>query len=291
MILGPPRSVVVDAVSRALAEDLEPLGDLTASLIDPAATGSLVIATREAGVIAGSACVAEVFSQVDERIVVTLVAADGTAVVPGDVIAEVSGPLASILSAERTALNFLGHLSGIATATSKVVAAVAAVSATTRVLDTRKTTPGLRSLEKAAVRAGGGTNHRANLSDAILLKDNHLGALGITDAVLRAKAAWPGRNVEVECDTFDQVLEAARAGATSVLLDNMSPETAAEATQLARREAPGMLVEVSGGITLDTAAAYAAAGVDLISVGALTHSVTTLDLGLDLTRDESKGAH
>jgi len=291
VILGPPRSVVVDAVSRALAEDLEPLGDLTASLIDPAATGSLVIATREAGVIAGSACVAEAFSQVDGRIVVTLVAADGTAVVPGDVIAEVSGPLASILSAERTALNFLGHLSGIATATSKVVAAVAAVSATTRVLDTRKTTPGLRSLEKAAVRAGGGTNHRANLSDAILLKDNHLGALGITDAVLRAKAAWPGRNVEVECDTFDQVLEAARAGATSVLLDNMSPETAAEATQLARREAPGMLVEVSGGITLDTAAAYAAAGVDLISVGALTHSVTTLDLGLDLTRDESKGAH
>jgi nicotinate-nucleotide pyrophosphorylase (carboxylating) len=193
--------------------------------------------------------------------------------------------MAAILSAERTALNFLGHLSGIATQTALVVAAVRAVSPTTLVLDTRKTTPGLRALEKAAVRAGGGSNHRANLSDAVLIKDNHLGALSITEAVSRARAMWPGRNVEVECDTEDQVREAARAGASSVLLDNMTPAEAGRAAALARSEAPAILVEVSGGITLETAPAYAAQGVDLVSLGSLTHSVRSLDLGLDLSRD------
>ena len=200
-----------------------------------------------------------------------------------------TGLLAPILSAERTALNFLGHLSGVATATARVVAAVEAVSTTTRVLDTRKTTPGLRSLEKAAVRAGGGRNHRANLSDAILLKDNHLGAISIDEAVRRAKDRWPGRNVEVECDSIEQVVEAATAEATSVLLDNMSPAEAGEAATLARSIHPGILVEVSGGITLETVAAFAAVGVDLISVGALTHSAPNLDLGLDLTIDHHGG--
>ena len=280
------RAAIVAAVTRALAEDLEPLGDLTAALIDPATTATLIIAARQHGVIAGQDCAVEAFAQMDPAIEVHVDAPDGTVVAPGDVVTTVRGPMAAILSAERTALNFLGHLSGIATQTAAVVAAVRAVSATTRVLDTRKTTPGLRALEKAAVRAGGGTNHRANLSDAVLIKDNHLGALEITDAVARAATLWPGRTIEVECDTLDQVIEAARAGATSVLLDNMSPDEAAHAATVARAESPGILVEVSGGITLATAPAYAAAGVDLISLGALTHSVTTLDLGLDLTRHE-----
>ena len=286
MIVPPVRSAVVEAVARSLAEDLEPLGDLTAALLDPATTATLVVAAREAGVIAGQACAVEAFFQLDPEIEVTVDAPDGSSVRPGDVVLTVRGPMAPILSAERTALNFLGHLSGIATQTAAVVAAVRAVSASTLVLDTRKTTPGLRALEKAAVRAGGGSNHRANLSDAVLIKDNHLGALSITEAVARARAMWPGRNVEVECDTEEQVLEAARAGASSVLLDNMSPAEAGRAAALARSAAAAILVEVSGGITLETAAAYAAEGVDLISLGSLTHSVRSLDLGLDLSRDE-----
>ncbi len=285
MIVPAPISVVREAVARALAEDLEPLGDLTAALIDEDARASLVIASREAGVIAGTDCVVEAFAQLDARVEVSIVTPDGTAVRPGDVVARVSGPMRSILSSERTALNFLGHLSGVATQTASVVAAVRAVSPTVLILDTRKTTPGLRSLEKAAVRAGGGTNHRANLSDAVLIKDNHLGALSITEAVGRARSMWPGRNVEVECDTEAQVREAAAAGASSVLLDNMTPAQASKAAELARSVAPAILVEVSGGITEATAPAYAAAGVDLISLGSLTHSVRNLDLGLDLTRE------
>jgi len=288
MSIPPTRLEVTTAVTRALAEDLEPLGDLTAALIEPDVQATLVIATREAGVIAGQACAVEAFAQVDPRIDVTVHAPDGTTVSAGDVITTVSGPMAAILSAERTALNFLGHLSGIATQTAAVVAAVRAVSPTTRVLDTRKTTPGLRALEKAAVRAGGGTNHRANLSDAVLIKDNHLGALTISEAVSRAKELWPGRNVEVECDTEAQVIEAAQAGADSVLLDNMTPEQAGNATKIARAHAPQMLVEVSGGITLESAPTYAAVGVDLISLGALTHTVKNLDLGLDFTRHEER---
>ncbi len=278
-----PSAVVEDAVARALAEDLEPLGDLTAALIDPSIHATLIIASREDGVIAGQDCVREAFAQVDAAIDVDIVVDDGGTVSPGDVVARVSGPMHAILSAERTALNFLGHLSGIATQTAAMVAAVRAVSVTTRVLDTRKTTPGLRGLEKAAVRAGGGTNHRVNLSDAVLIKDNHLGVIGITEAVHKAKALWPGRNVEVECDHLDQVKEAAEAGATSVLLDNMTPAQAAEAASLARSIAPNMLIEVSGRITIENAATYAAVGVDLISSGSLTHSVRSLDLGLDFT--------
>jgi nicotinate-nucleotide pyrophosphorylase (carboxylating) len=278
-----PAALVASAVARALAEDLEPIGDLTAALLDQNIRASVVIASREHGVIAGQACMREAFIQVDPSIVVDIVVDDGGAVHPGDVVARVSGPMHSILSAERTALNFLGHLSGIATATAAMVAVVRDVSSTTRVLDTRKTTPGLRGLEKAAVRAGGGTNHRMNLSDAVLIKDNHIGVIGITEAVTKASAMWPGRSVEVECDHLSQVEEAARAGATSILLDNMSPDQAYEATLLARSLAPSILVEVSGRITLDNAAAYAATGVDSISSGSLTHSVTCLDVGLDLT--------
>jgi nicotinate-nucleotide pyrophosphorylase (carboxylating) len=151
------------------------------------------------------------------------------------------------------------------------------------VLDTRKTTPGLRVLEKAAVRAGGGTSHRSGLSDAVLVKDNHLAGMSIADAVSRSRALWPGRTVEIECDALDQVAEAARAGADAVLLDNMDPGTVVEAIAVAHMDAPGhILTEVSGGVTLATIGAYAAAGPDRISVGALTHSAPALDLGLDL---------
>jgi nicotinate-nucleotide pyrophosphorylase (carboxylating) len=170
----------------------------------------------------------------------------------------------------------------VATLTRSLVEAVAAVDPAARVIDTRKTTPGLRALEKAAVRAGGARNHRGSLSEAVLVKDNHLGGVTITEAVARARALWPGRMVEVECDRPDQVAEAVAAGATVVMLDNMTPDQAAACVARVRRDGPGVLVEVSGGIDLASAPRYAAAGVDLLSVGALTHSAPILDLGLDL---------
>jgi len=283
--VDPPAAAVTEAVTRALAEDLLPLGDLTAALVPAATTARLTISSRSPGVVAGRCCAEEAFAQVDPGLTVLWHLADGSAVAPGDVVAEVSGRLRPILTAERTALNFLGHLSGVATLTRRYVDQVHRVDPAVRVLDTRKTTPGLRALEKAAVRAGGGHNHRASLSDAVLLKDNHLGRVGITSAVGAARRRWPGRMVEVECERPDQVEEACRAGATVVLLDNMSPTEAAAAVRLARATAPDVLIEVSGGITVDTVGHYAAAGVDLISVGALTHSAPVLDLGLDLVAD------
>jgi nicotinate-nucleotide pyrophosphorylase (carboxylating) len=287
----PPRLAVREAVARALAEDVLPLGDLTAALVPAGVTARFALVARQPGVVAGQRCAEEAFGSVDERVSVVWCRPDGSPVVPGDVVAEIAGPLRPILTAERTALNFLGHLSGVATLTRQFVDAVAAVNPTVRVLDTRKTTPGLRALEKAAVRAGGGHNHRASLSDAVLVKDNHLAGVGITEAVQRARSMWPGRMVEVECDRPDQVVEASRAGATAVLLDNMTPEEVAANTALARREAgeAGVLVEVSGRMDLRTAPAYAAAGVDLISVGALTHSAPVLDLALDLRDVTDRG--
>jgi nicotinate-nucleotide pyrophosphorylase (carboxylating) len=284
--LDPPRPAVLDAVRRALDEDLLPLGDLTAGLVDDDRRATLHLVARGDGVIAGSACAAEAFARVDARVEVRWSRVDGDRVEPGAVVATVGGPLRSILTAERTALNFLGHLSGVATLTDRFVRAVQAVDPRVRVLDTRKTTPGLRALEKAAVRAGGGHNHRANLSDAVLVKDNHLVGVSIAEAVARARSWWPGRMVEVECDRADQVRHACEAGVTSVLLDNMTPADAACCVALARAIDPRVLVEVSGGITLETAPEYAAAGVDLLSVGALTHSAPVLDLGLDLLGPE-----
>jgi nicotinate-nucleotide pyrophosphorylase (carboxylating) len=282
-VVDPPQAAVRDAVARALAEDLLPLGDLTAALVPPDRLATFVVAARQAGVLAGRACAVEAFASLDPAITVEWQLPDGSALAPGDVVAVVAGPLRPVLTAERTALNFLGHLSGIATLTQRYVAAVQAVDPRVRVLDTRKTTPGLRSLEKAAVRAGGGHNHRANLSDAVLVKDNHLVGLSITDAVHRARAAWPGRMVEVECDRLEQVSEACVAGASAVLLDNMTPDEVGRCVAEVRSgPAPATLVEVSGGVTLETVPAYAATGVDLISVGALTHSAPVLDLGLDL---------
>ena len=281
-VLDPPRAAVVDAVSRAIAEDVLPLGDLTAGLVAADRRAVVDVVSRERGVVAGRACAVEAFAQIDPGLAVTWLLPDGAAVVPGSVVATVEGPLHSILTAERTALNFLGHLSGVATLTRAYVDAVGAANPATRVLDTRKTTPGLRALEKAAVRAGGGVNHRGNLSEGVLVKDNHLGGATIAEAVARARRQWPGRMVEVECDRLDQVAEAVAAGATVVLLDNMGPETVAEAVALVRGAGSDALVEVSGGVTLATAPGLAAAGADLLSAGALTHSAPVLDLGLDL---------
>ncbi len=261
------------------------MGDLTASLVDPGVVRTVAVVSRADGVVAGKACALESLFQVDPSLTVQWEIDDGGRVGPGDRVAVVSGSLRSILTAERTLLNFLCHLSGVATLTRRFVDAVAAVDPSVRVLDTRKTTPGLRALEKAAVRAGGGTNHRGSLSEAVLVKDNHLGGVAIADAVASARRLWPGRMVEVECDRPEQVAEATEAGATVVMLDNMTPEQVAVSVKLVRERAAPTLVEVSGGVTLDTAPVMAAAGVDLLSVGALTHSAPALDLGLDLPAD------
>jgi nicotinate-nucleotide pyrophosphorylase (carboxylating) len=274
---------VADAVSTALAEDLGPDGDLTAALVPATTTAHFALRARRVGVLAGRAAATEAFRRVDPTLALEWHAADGDELKPGDTVLDVTGRLRPILTAERTALNFLSHLSGVATLTARYVAAATVRNPAVQVLDTRKTTPGLRTLEKAAVRSGGGTNHRASLSEAVLVKDNHLAGTSITDAVARARALWPGRLVEIECDDLAQVAEAARAGADAVLLDNMDPATVAEAVGVAHLDAPGpILTEVSGGVTLETVGAYAAAGPDRISVGALTHSAPVLDLGLDL---------
>ena len=280
--LDPPRAAVVDAVTRAIAEDILPLGDLTAGLIAADRQAAVDVVSRADGVVAGQACAVEAFAQIDPAVTVTWMVSDGSTVAPGTVVATVEGPLRSILTAERTALNFLGHLSGVATLTRAYVEAVRAANPATRVLDTRKTTPGLRALEKAAVRAGGGYNHRGNLSEAVLVKDNHLDGATIAEAVHRAGVMWPGRMVEVECDRLDQVDEAIAAGATVVMLDNMGPDLVVEAVARVRAAGSMALVEVSGGVTLESAPALAAAGADLLSAGALTHSAPVLDLGLDL---------
>ncbi len=284
-VVDPPRQAVVEAVARAIAEDLLPLGDLTAALVPASVDATVAIASRAHGVVAGRACAVETFVQIDPDLAVTWKRADGCEVAPGDVVAEVSGSLRSILTAERTALNFLGHLSGVASLTAKFVVAVRRANPSTRVLDTRKTTPGLRALEKAAVRAGGGHNHRGSLSEAVLVKDNHLGGVSIAEAVVRARELWPGRMVEVECDRTEQVTDAVDAGATVVMLDNMTPEQVAGCVARLRTSGSGALVEVSGGVDLNTAPLMAVAGADLISVGALTHSAPILDLGFDLPPD------
>jgi len=274
----PPLPAVREVVARALAEDLGTLGDLTGSLIPVDVNVAARVVTREDGVLAGRLCAAETFAQVDPSVVVLWSADDGEDLEAGQALAAVEGPLASILIGERTALNLLCHLSGVATLTRRYVRAAAGKA---RIRDTRKTTPGLRALEKAAVRAGGGVNHRGSLADGILIKDNHLAGLSIETAVRRGKLRWPGRSVQVECDTRAQLEEALAADADMVLLDNMSPTEVAGCVELV---AGRCLVEVSGGVTLDTAGAYADAGVDLVSVGAITHSAPILDIGLDLPR-------
>ena len=288
----PPIHVVRDAVGRALAEDLTPIGDVTSALLDPGLVGSGRFVAREAGRLAGTACLVESFAQVDTRVEVQLLLADGARIDAGSAVAEVSGPLGSILTAERTALNFLCHLSGIATLTARYVEE-ARRGGRAQVWDTRKTTPGLRTLEKAAVRAGGGRNHRGNLSEWVLLKDNHVIGIGITEAIARARDMWPARTVHIECDRLDQVHDAVEASATAILLDNMTPAQVRDAVALVDGRC---LLEVSGGVTLETIAEYSGCGVDLISVSRITQSAPALDIGLDFVSPapasvaESRGA-
>jgi nicotinate-nucleotide pyrophosphorylase (carboxylating) len=267
-------------VAEALAEDLGPEGhDVTTESVVPAASiAKAQLVSKEAGVVAGLLVAEEVFRQVDPRIAFLTHMADGSPTEPGNVLAEVHGPLRGLLMAERTALNFLQQLSGVATLTRRYVEQAASASSTVIVLDTRKTVPGLRPLQRYAVRCGGGTNHRYNLVDAVLIKDNHIAAAGgVAEAVRRAR----DRNlpVEVEVDDLDQLDEALRAGAEAILLDNLSPGQVAEAVRRARGRA---VLEVSGGVSLATIAAYAATGVDRISVGGLTHSAPAIDISMEV---------
>lgn len=275
-----------DAVARALAEDLADAGDVTARATIPAdAAGRAELVSRADGVVAGLWLVVEVYAQLDPEVAVALLASDGDRVAAGDVLATVTGPLRSILTGERTALNLVTHLSGVATATRVLVDAVAGTGCVVR--DTRKTIPGMRLLQKAAVAAGGGVNHRLGLSDALLVKDNHVAAAGsVTAAVEAALAGAAGRHVQVEVDSLAELDEAIAAGARDVLLDNLDPEVTRQAVERCqvRSDEHGerILLESSGTIRHDTVRAYAEAGVDRVAVGAITHSAPQLDLALDV---------
>lgn len=297
----------------ALAEDFDTQGDITSrSLVPEQACGRAAVVSRRSGVICGLRGAAELVRAVDSRLTLTLTAADGDDVAAGAVVAEISGPVRAILGAERTMLNLVGRLSGIATLTRAYVSAVAGTGA--RIFDTRKTTPGWRRLEKYAVRCGGGWNHRTGLFDAILIKDNHLAfhrrwiesdcrssrdaSEGLSDEMrdcgvysaamaVRAARQWAAGTglgdvpIEIEVDTLDQLAEVLPSLPDIVLLDNMSAETLAAAVAMRNRLAVEVELEASGGMTLERAAQAAAAGVDRISVGALTHSAVALDVGLD----------
>ena len=268
-------------VRNALEEDLGEDGvDLTTdAVVDPTLMGEAVLIARQAGVISGANAAARVFELVSPPCDYHSLVEDGARVTVGDPVARVTGPLASILTAERTALNFLQRSSGIATATRRYADALAAFPKVT-LLDTRKTTPGLRFLERAAVRAGGGHNHRDGLGDAILIKDNHVAAAGgVSAAIERARRAR--MPIEVEVDTLEQLQEALDAGAETILLDNMAPELLRRSVEITAGRAR---LEASGGMTLDGAVAAAKAGVDRISVGALTHSAPALDVSLEVTK-------
>jgi nicotinate-nucleotide pyrophosphorylase (carboxylating) len=279
MIEPLPDLLIAPLVRSALAEDLGRAGDVTAQACVPAeATLSAVFATRKRGVVAGLDCARLAVLELDPRATFAPLASDGDQVEPGAALARVEANARALLSAERTGLNLLGRLSGIATLTRAYVEAVAGTRA--RIVDTRKTTPGLRALEKYAVRCGGGVNHRFGLDDAILIKDNHIAACGsVGEAVRRAKAfAGHLMKVEVEVDGLDQLDEALLHGPDVVMLDNFSLEDLKEAVRRAHGRA---VLEASGGVSLETVRAIAETGVDVISVGALTHSVGVLDIGLD----------
>lgn len=263
----------------ALEEDLGRAGDITSDLIIPATKKAKAkLAARKPGTIAGLIAAECAFSVVDPDLKFTARVPDGSQVKAGAVVATIEGSARSILAAERVALNFTGHLSGVATATRALVDAVKGTKA--RIVETRKTTPGLRLLEKYAVRCGGGFNHRLGLDDAVLIKDNHIAAAGsITKAVKAARAGTAHMvKIEVEVDTLKQLEEALKIGVNTILLDNMPPDTLRKAVAMAKGRA---VLEASGNISLATVRAVAETGVDYISSGAITHSVTNLDLGLD----------
>ncbi len=266
-------------VRAALLEDLGRAGDITTDAIVPAsARAETALVARDPGVVAGLDCAALAFRLLDENIRCAVARPDGSAIAKGDVIATISGPTRGILSGERVALNFLCHLSGIASATSAIVKAIAGHRA--RLVCTRKTTPGLRAVQKYAIRVGGGFNHRFGLDDGVLIKDNHIEAAGgLAQAVARARAAIGHLvKIELEVDTLEQLDEALGLAVDAVLLDNMNFEQMRRAVSMA---AGRLVLEASGGITPQTAPEVAATGVDLLSSGALTHSVKALDIGLD----------
>jgi nicotinate-nucleotide pyrophosphorylase (carboxylating) len=269
-----------DFLRAALREDLGRAGDLTTNaIVPPNQAGRADIVAREAGTISGLTAAERVFTLLDPAVRVDAFVADGAAVTAGARLASVSGPLRTILAGERTALNVLGRLCGVATATRRYVALVEGTSAT--IVDTRKTTPGMRALEKAAVRHGGGKNHRFGLDDAILIKDNHVTAAGGIVPAIDAARAYAGHlvTIEVEVDSLDQLDEALAAAAHIVLLDNFTLEALGEGVRRARGRA---LIEASGGVNAGTVRAIAESGVDLISIGALTHSAISLDVALDI---------
>jgi len=270
-----------EAVTRTLAEDLGRAGDVTSIATIPEGTrGSAVMKAREAGVIAGLAVAEAVFRKLDPSVEITGHLRDGAAVQAKTVLMSISGDARALLSAERTALNFVGHLSGIASAAAEFVRLVAHTKA--RVCCTRKTTPGLRALQKYAVRCGGGFNHRFGLDDAILIKDNHIAVAGGVRAVLERAKAAAGHlvKIEIEVDTLEQLKTVLEVGlADAVLLDNMSPATMKQAVAVV---AGRLVIEASGGITHESAAAIAESGVDYLSSGAITHSSANLDVGLDI---------
>ena len=274
-----------DPIAAALAEDIG-AGDVTCEFFVPEnQSGRARIVAKEPAVVAGVQTAAETFARVDGTLHVSVLRNDGSQVAPGDAVLEVSGLVRPILTGERVALNFLQRLSGVATLTSRFVEAVRGTKA--QILDTRKSTPGLRVLEKAAVKAGGGVNHRFGLHDMVLVKDNHLAALDdaafLRDAIARVRRERPGVRVELEADTLDQVRMFLELGERIdfILLDNMPPDAIREAVRL---NAGRVKLEASGGVTLETVAGIAATGVDFISVGALTHSARAIDFSLELSQ-------
>jgi nicotinate-nucleotide pyrophosphorylase (carboxylating) len=273
-------------VDRALAEDLSGGDATTEALIPEGLKGKGVVMAREVGVLAGGDVAAAVFRRVDPALRIVTLEPDGTALEPETFVLEVTGVIASILTAERTAVNFMQHLSGIATETNRYVREVDGYVA--RVLDTRKTIPGLRALQKYAVTVGGGTNHRYNLGDGVLIKDNHIEALGrhgvgLAQVVDLARTNAPhSLKIEIEVEDLEQVQEALDAGADILLLDNMPVDRMRRAVEMCRGK---VITEASGGIRLDNVREVAATGVDLISVGALTHSARALDFSLELVSD------
>ncbi len=273
----------LDLIRHALEEDGADADVTTLCTVPADHQAKASIIARQAGVIAGLIVASATFRELDPQVSVELLVEDGTTVQAGQVVAHLSGPARSLLSAERVALNFLGHLSGIATITAQCVRAIEGTKV--RILDTRKTTPGLRSLEKEAVRLGGGHNHRFNLSDGVLIKDNHIKAAGgIVPAIILARRMAPHLlKIEVECESLAEVQEALEAGADVLLLDNMPVETMRSAVDLVRRVAPHVLIEASGNIGTNTTklAAVAATGVDFISLGAITHSAPNFDISLE----------
>jgi len=267
----------------ALNEDKAWQDVTTAALVPPEQKGRGVIIAREEGVLAGLPMAEAVFKTVDPLLQWRALAAEGSRLSPGQEVARIEGPLAAILRGERAALNYLTHLSGVATATARVVAAIAGLPV--RIRDTRKTTPGLRAVEKYAVRLGGGQNHRLTLADAILIKDNHLAALrarglGIAEALRLARQQAPaGMRMQIEVTTVDEARQALEAGAEELLLDNMPPQDMRQVVEMARGRA---VLEASGGITLENVRRVAETGVDYISVGAITHSARALDMSLQV---------